>query len=149
MSDIISDLASKCGISPELAQKGLGAVLSLFQSKLPEESFSRLSGAIPNADNMMAAAEKCQESCEQETGQESCGQESSGSVLSAIGGVASKLFGGGPTSELLSKFTQLGFSADQVAAFVPNVLGVLKDRLPGDLVKKVDSLLPQPEEAVH
>lgn len=135
MADIITDLASRCGISPDLAQKGLGAVLTYFKSHLPADSFSRLSAALPAADSMMAAAQT--------------GQEASGGLLSAVTGAVGKLFGGGAAAELASKFTQIGFSAAQIQTFLPKVLELLKSKLPGDLVKQVSGLLPIPEESVR
>ena len=134
MADVISDLAGKCGISPEMARKGLGAVLALFKDKLPDESFARLSAAVPNSDAMLEEAEAT--------------PESSDSVLGAISGMAGKLFGGG-TGALLGKFTQLGFSPDQIGAFAPKVLEFLKGKVPDNVLKQVAGLLPQPEEAAH
>src|SRR5262245_6326235 len=65
MADIASELASKCGISVEAAQKGLGVVLGLLKSKLPAETFAKLSAAVPEASNMMAGAD---EACDQDSG---------------------------------------------------------------------------------
>src|SRR6516164_9110728 len=110
MADIISDLAAKSGVSADLAQKGMGALLSFMKEKLPAESFSKVTGAIPGADNMMAAAAER-------------GPEASGGVMSAVRGLAGKLFGGaGGASELVAKLTQFGFSADQLKRFIPTVL---------------------------
>src|SRR5262245_5824989 len=55
MSDIVSDLATKSGLSPEQAQKGLGAVLAFVQQKLPKEDFAKVSEAVPNSDQILAA----------------------------------------------------------------------------------------------
>jgi hypothetical protein len=135
MADVISDLASKCGISPDLARKGLGAVLGLFKQKLPEESYAKLSAAVPNSDALVEAAENA--------------PEASSGVLGAIGGMAGKLFGGGGAGELLGKLTKLGFSADQIGAFVPKILEFLKGKVPESVLKQVAGLLPQPQEAAH
>ena len=35
MSDTVTDLAGKTGISPDQAQKGLGAVLEFLQNRAP------------------------------------------------------------------------------------------------------------------
>jgi len=128
MADIITDLASRSGISPDLAQKGLGAVLAFFQSKLPADTFSKVRAAVPGADGMMAAAET--------------GQEASGGIVRAVTGAVGKLFGGGGAAEMVSKLTEHGFSAEQLQAFLPSVLDFLKSRLPGDVMKQVSALIP-------
>jgi hypothetical protein len=58
--------------------------------------------------------------------------------VGAITGAASKLFGGAGLAE---KLTQLGFSADQVPAFLQNVVAFLKDKLRGDAMKQLFSSL--------
>ena len=56
MADLINDLASKANIDPQLAQKGLGTVLSVFKDKLPQGVFSQIQAAVPGADGIMQAA---------------------------------------------------------------------------------------------
>jgi len=130
MADIISDLAAKSGVSADLAQKGMGALLSFVKEKIPAESFSKVTGAIPGADTMMAAAAEE-------------GQEASGGIISTVSGLAGKLFGGaGGASELVSKLTQFGLSADQLQRFIPTVLEFLKGKLPGDVMNKITALIP-------
>ena len=137
MADIASELASKCGISTEAAQKGLGVVLGLFKSKLPAETFSKISAAVPGADNMMSAAADT-------------GKEASGGVISAVKGAVGKLFGGGgATDALISKFGQLGMSADQIQGFLPKVMEFLKGKLPENVMNQISGLLPTPQEAAH
>jgi hypothetical protein len=130
MADITSELASKSGISSDLAKKGLGALLSFVKEKLPADSFSKVLSAIPGGDNMMAAAAER-------------GPEPSAGVLGTISGLAGKLFGGaGGATAVVSKLTQLGFSPDQLQKFLPTVLEFLKSRLPPDILNKITSLIP-------
>jgi hypothetical protein len=129
MADIISDLATKAGVSPDLARKGVGALLALFKDKLPAGAFSQVQSAIPNASNLMTDA------------QAALKEAPSGGILSAVGDAVSKLFGG-RAAELASQFTHLGFSADQLKSFLPGVLEFLKGKLPADVVKQVSALLP-------
>jgi hypothetical protein len=128
MADFISDLAKKSGVSPDLAGKGVGAVLALFKDKLPAGTFSELLSAIPNADKLMSAAQAPQEGA-------------SGGILGAVGDAVSKLVGGG-AGELTSRFTQLGFNADQLKRFLPSVLEFFKNKLPADVMKQASALLP-------
>jgi hypothetical protein len=136
MADMITDLASKCDISPEMARKGLGAVLALFKNHLPADTFSKISAAVPGADNAMAAAE--------------LPGESSGGVASTIKGALGKLFGGGgAAAELASRLAQAGFSADQLRAFLAKVMEFFKSKLPGEVTEQVSGLLATPEESAR
>jgi hypothetical protein len=131
MADLVSELASKSGVSAEQAKKGLGAVLALFKEKLPANVFSQIQAAVPGADGMMDEAEAA--------------GEPSGGLLGSVKEMASKLFGG--AGALGAKFSHLGFSPDQIQKFVPNVIEFLKSRLPEDVMKKVGGLLPAGEKA--
>ena len=75
MADIASELAGKTGISVEAAQKGLGVVLGLLKSKLPADSYAKVTAAVPGADSMIAAA------------------PDSGGVVGAVKGAVGKIFG--------------------------------------------------------
>jgi hypothetical protein len=57
--------------------------------------------------------------------------------------MAGKLFGGaGGATELVSKLTQFGFSADQLQQFIPRVIDFLKSKLPSDVMNKITALIP-------
>jgi hypothetical protein len=57
MADIINELVSKCGISPDMAKKGLGTLLAAFKHVLPADSYAKIEGAIPGAPSMLADAQ--------------------------------------------------------------------------------------------
>ena len=133
MADPIDELASKTGISPDQAKKGLGAVLAVCKDKLPADVYSRIESAVPGSDDAVQAAKADPES-------------SGGGFLGAIAGLAGKIFGEGGTSALVSKLSGLGFSAEQVKDFLANVFAFLKDKLPEDTMKKVSALFPTGEE---
>jgi hypothetical protein len=127
MADITSELAARCGISPEQAQKGMGAVLGFLKTSLPAETYSKLSSAVPGADGMVAQAGET-------------APETSGGVLSAVTGAIGKLFGGSG-GELASRLSGSNFSVDQVKKFLPAVLEFLKGKLPDNLYQQVSSKL--------
>lgn len=131
MSDIVSDLAARSGISTEQAKKGLGAVLSYVKESLPEGAFAQVSAAVPESDQIMAAAGL---------------QEESGGILGAIKDKVGKLFGGGGAAALISKLSSLGISAEQAQAFIPRVMEFLKGKLPESVMKQIAGLLPAHEE---
>jgi hypothetical protein len=133
MSDIVSDLAAKSGLSPDQAKKGLGAVLLFVKKSIPDDTFAQVSAAVPGSDQLMAAAGPH--------------EEPSGGVIESIKGLASKLFGGGgAAAALLAKLSSLGLSAEQVQSFLPRVMEFLKGRLPDSVMKQVSGLLPTPQE---
>jgi hypothetical protein len=136
MADFISELATKCGISVDAARKGLGVVLGLLKSKLPAESFSKLSAAVPGVEAMLAAAADS-------------GSEAAGGVVGTIKSAIGKVIGGGGTDALLTQFGQLGMSPDQMKDFLPNVMEFLKNKLPESVMKQISGLLPAPQEAAH
>jgi len=132
MSDIVSELAARSGLSPEQAQKGLGSVLSYVKDWLPAEAFSQVKDAVPESDQMMAAVAQT--------------EEHSGGLIESIKGMASKLFGGGGPAALIGKLSNLGISPEQAQSFLPQVMEFLKDRLPESVTKQVSALLPTPQE---
>jgi len=131
MSDIVSDLAEKSGISVEQAKKGLGAVLAFVKEHVPEDAFSQVSTAVPNSDQIMAAAGLEQES---------------GGIIGTLKEKIGKLFGGGGVAALLSKLSSMGISAEQAKAFIPRVMEFLKGKLPDSITKQIAGLLPMSEE---
>jgi hypothetical protein len=136
MADIISELAGKCGISSELAQKGLGAVLAYLKTNLPPETYAQVSAAVPAADNLAAEAQAT--------------PQQTGGMMSALVGAVGKLFGGGGNEgQLLSRLTSAGFSADQLEKFLPGVLEMFKGKLPDDVMKQLGEHVPVPEAASH
>ena len=135
MADVITELASKSGISPDMAKKGLGTLLAALQHVLPAESFAKIEGAIPGAATMLADAR-------------AQGEAPTGGILGAIKDMTGKLFGGGGNPEALAAhFGKLGFSPDQIRHFIAQVIEFLRSKLPPDLMKHVGVLLPHEEGA--
>ena len=129
MADIVGDLASRSGVSPDIAKKAMGAVLAFLKDKLPAEAFAKVSNAVPDAGGLMAAAAVGQE-------------DSDGGVVSAVTGAVSKLLGGSGSGALVSKLTQLGFAPEQVQGFLKNALEFLKEKVPGDVLKQITGFFP-------
>ena len=128
MSNIITELATKAGISPELARKGMGMTLEFLKGQLPADAYSQLSAAVPGAEGMVAAANQAE------------GQPAGG-VFGSVAGMLGKLVGGGG-AELAGKLANAGFSMEQVQSFLPQVLAFLKDKLPPDVLQKLSGLIP-------
>jgi hypothetical protein len=131
MADLMNELASKSGISLDMAKKGLGTLLAALKHALPAEAFAKIEGAIPGAAQLLALATPPE-------------GQSSGGILDAVKSLAGKLFGSageGPAA-LAAHFGQLGFSAEQIKNFLPQVIEFLKGKLPADLMKQIAGVLP-------
>jgi hypothetical protein len=131
MADLVTELANRSGVSTEMARKGIGAVLSFLKDKIPAESFTKVTNAVPDSANLMAA-------------QVDSGEAGGGGVLSAVAGAVGKVLGGGAggAAALVSKLGNLGFSAEQSQGFLKNALDSLKDKVPGDVFKRISGLFP-------
>jgi hypothetical protein len=136
MAEITTELASKCGINPEMARKGLGTLLAALKQALPADAFAKIQGAIPDGPAMLADAQ-------------AEGGAPSGGLFSSIKDMASRLFGGGGPAALAGHFTKLGFSADQIKSFFAHTVELLKSKLPPDMMKHVSALVPQEEAAAR
>ncbi|HWE39965.1 MAG TPA: DUF2780 domain-containing protein [Isosphaeraceae bacterium] len=76
---MLTMLSEKTGIGQDEVRKGLGALLSALKSHLPAEVFDRIRGVVPDADALIESAPEA---------------ASSGGLLGAVAGLASKVFGG-------------------------------------------------------
>jgi hypothetical protein len=130
MADVVSEVANRTGIPPELVRKGVGAVLALMKDKLPANVYSQIQSAVPDAAGLVSAAPEA--------------APPAGGVLGAVTAAAGKLLGGagGDAAVLTSRLTQTGFSAEQLEKFLPAVMEFLKSRLPENTVKQLTGLLP-------
>src|SRR5262245_20596785 len=131
MADITSELASRTGISEDAARKGLGIVLGLLKNNLPEDNFTKVTAAVPGAEEMMAAASPTSE-------------PTSGGVMDTVKGAIGHIFGSGSTEALLAKFGQLGLTPEQIQAFLPQVAEFLKGKVPDSVMNQITALLPAP-----
>ena len=65
-------------------------------------------------------------------------------MIQAVTSLAGKLFGGRgeAATDLFARLGQHGFSAEQLQAFLPKVLEFFKDKLPPEILEKVEGLVP-------
>jgi hypothetical protein len=136
MSDLVNQLTAHTGISPELAQKGLGALLSFLKKELGDETFEKVESSIPEASALRSQHESAPESGE--------AAPSQGSLFDMISGLAGKLLGGkaGEGVDLLATFSKLGFKPEQIEAFLPKAIELIKTYLSPELIQKLLLALP-------
>jgi len=131
MSDIVDALATQTGISPELAHKGLGALLSFLKEHLGEGIFGQIESSIPDASSAISKFESSPEG-------------SHGGLLETIFQLAGKLLGaqGEETAKLAAALTRLGLTPQQLETFVVKAFELIKAHLSPELVQLVLSRLP-------
>ncbi len=136
MSNLVNELTARTGLSPELVQKGLGALLSFLKKQLGEESFDKLETSIPEASALRSQHEAAPESEE--------AAPSQGSLFEMVSGLAGKLLGGkaGESVDLLSTLSKLGFKPEQIEAFLPKAIELIKSHLSPELIQKLLAALP-------
>jgi hypothetical protein len=57
MADLVTELANRSGVSTEMARMGIGAVLSFLKGKILAETFVKVTHAVEDSDDLMAAAQ--------------------------------------------------------------------------------------------
>jgi Protein of unknown function VcgC/VcgE (DUF2780) len=136
MSDLVNQLTAHTGLSPEMVQKGLGALLSFLKQQLGDETFNKLESSIPGASALKTDYESAPAS--------EGGASSKGGLFEMVSGLAGKLLGGkaGEGVDLLSTFSKLGFKPEQIEAFLPKAIELIKSHLSPELMQKVMAALP-------
>ena len=110
--DLISTLTNTLGITQKQAEGGTGALFQNAKDNLSPEDFKKVSDAVPDINQYLAAAPPKAES--------KSGLEGAlGSTLSSLGGGAAKA---GSLLDLQSAFSKLGMDSSTLGKFVPVVL---------------------------
>lgn len=93
---------------------GAGLLFKLAQEKLSSGEFSKVTGALPEVNDLISSAPE------------------SGGLAGALGGLASSFGGGagqlGKLASLAGGFDKLNLDADMIAKFVPIVLSFIKSQ---------------------
>jgi Protein of unknown function VcgC/VcgE (DUF2780) len=132
MPDTANDLSTETGLSTDLVHKGLGAILSFLKQHLGDDTFERIRTAVPDASSFLNRFESSPESA------------GGGGLLGAISGLAGKFLGGeaGQSAKLLETFNKLGFTTEQIEAFLPRALAFIQSHLPADLIQQILEKFP-------
>lgn len=130
MDDILSQLAERLGILPGQAATGAGALLNLIRESASRVDFEQLLKAVPEASSWMGTAATAAAQ-----GGAAAGGGLVGGVAGLIGGLA------GSAGGLLSALAQSGLSPETATRFVPELLGLLRERDP-ELVQRLAGSVP-------
>jgi len=109
--ELVQMLTSQLGITDEQARGGAGLLFNAAKEKLSGEEFAQVSTAVPQMDELMAAA------------------PTAGGLTAAVGSLASSLGVGGQWGNLAgvaSGFKSLNLDPQMVSRFVPIVLSFVQ-----------------------
>jgi len=108
--DLVQTLVSQLGVSEEQASGGAGMLLKIAKDRLGQQDFSKVAGAVPNAEGMIASAPT----------------EGGGGMMGMLG----KAMGsqGGDMAALIGGFSKLGLSPDMIQKFIPVIMGFVQQK---------------------
>jgi hypothetical protein len=127
MDDILSQLAERLGILPGQAVTGAGALLNLIRENASRVDFEQLLKAVPEASSWMGTAA---------TAAAQGGAAAGGGLAGLLGGLA------GSAGGLLSALAQSGLSPETATRFVPELLGLLRERADPELIQRLAGSVP-------
>jgi len=131
MTDLLTTLATRSGLTPDLAQKGLEALLGTLRDHIPGDAFSKITSSLPDVQQLLSTPGRTPVHLEDYAGP--------------------TLNGGGrrtgneqpiPLTEFLSQLTRAGFTLDAVQKFLPAAVGLLRTNLSPELMRQVERSIP-------
>lgn len=133
MDELIAQLTSKLGIDESVASAATGKAMAMVKEHAGDDLFSKISSAVPGADNI--AAEGAAPAEEAEGG---------GGMLGALAGMASSALGGsaGEAMGLASSLGDAGLEAGQVGGFASTLMDFLKDKVGDEVLEQILAKVP-------
>jgi len=110
-SDLTSMLTQQLGVTDKQASGGVGSILSYAKTALPQNKYTQLASAIPNAGSLLSMAPKVAKS---------------GGGMSALAGSLAGNSSVGQLAGLASQFSSLGLNSSMISKFVPVITSYLK-----------------------
>lgn len=129
--DLIGQLASNLGISPESAQGAVGSLLTLVKQHAPAEAFAEVEAKAPETSQWMAAAASPTAAAPADGGGGLLG-----SLLGGLGGAA------GPLGALVTSLSQHGLNGEALGTLVPLVMQFLHAKIGQEGVAKLLASVP-------
>jgi hypothetical protein len=124
MNEIISQIADKVGISPELAEKAMGMMLGFLQREADDGAVARMIEAIPGAEDLVARFN---------------GEGATGGGL--LGGLMSAL-GGGGIMGLGQQLMAEGLGMGEITTLAKETIAVARQHAGDEVVDQVVASVP-------
>jgi Protein of unknown function VcgC/VcgE (DUF2780) len=132
MDDIIRELSTRLGLSPDQAAAGAGAILKTLQDNVAQADFQKLLQQVPQAQAWI--------------GRVVAGGPSEGGtgLLGMAGGLLGSLGAGGTSSlgELATLLSRNGLSLDTATRLGPALIDLLGNRVDPGLIERLVSSIP-------
>lgn len=131
MADLLSTLATRSGLTPDLTQKGMEALLGSLRDHLPGDEFAKLTSSIPDLQQLISSPERVPVQLGDFAGPTLNGPSRRTRQVQPL-----------PLTELLSQLTRAGFTLDAVQKFLPAAVGLLRANLHPELMRHVERSIP-------
>jgi hypothetical protein len=130
MSDFYALLAGRAGVKPEVAQRGMNALLRTLRERLPSDTFEQLASAIPGLTD--SGGSDTSNPGGQLNFWNSLSTNSSGTARSSQP----------PLTVLLGELSREGFSLQQSQQFLLTALRLLGSQVPAPLLQHIEQSIP-------
>jgi uncharacterized protein (DUF2267 family) len=131
MSDFYALLAGRARVQPEVAQRGMNALLRTLRERLPSDTFEELATAIPGLTGAGGSEERNAGS--QLNFWNSLPTDSPSRTMSASQP---------PLTVLLRELSREGFSLQQSQQFLPTALRLLGSQVPAHILQHIEQSIP-------
>lgn len=139
MQELINRVTQNVGIDASIAEPAIGAILKILLQALPDDIASMLKGALPDADSIIAKADKAGSGAD----------GALGGLGSIVGGALGSLTGGsgsGQLMQLLGQLQGMGLDINQSKAVGGEVLGFIKENAPAKVTHAIEEKVPAVSE---
>jgi hypothetical protein len=131
MSDFYTLLAGRAGVQPEVAQRGMNALLRTLRERLPSDTFEQLTSAIPGLTDSRGSDER-----------NPGGQLNFWNSLSTDSYANISRSSQPPLTVLLGELSREGISLQQSQKFLPTALRLLGSQVPAPLLQHIEQSIP-------
>ena len=125
MNEVVTQIADRVGISPDLAEKALGMMLGFLQREADDGPVAKMIEAIPGGSDLVAQFN---------------GEGASGGGL--LGGLMSALGGGGGIMGLGQQLMSEGLGMGEITALAKETIAVAKQYAGDEIVDQVVASVP-------
>lgn len=127
MQEFLQQAQSALGIGEDTARSATGGLLGLIQEHADGADFARLAEAVPGARALAEAPPAA---------------SGGGGLGGMLGGLGDALGGGGGALGALGALSKTGLDTDKIGGFVQLFAGFLKNKIGGDLLKRLLGSVP-------
>ena len=125
MNEIVTEIANRVGISPDLAEKALGMMLGFLQREAADGPVAKMIEAIPGASDLVA----------QYNG---AGETGGGGLLGSIMGA----LGGGGIMALGQQLMSEGLGMGEITSLAKETIAIAKEHAGEEVVDQVVASVP-------